>query len=89
VNLLFRQNRKLCLLKKQKKTSGTLYSVFKEPGPGLGPGCAVPPAQSLDNCLPEAEISVYGLFLARSNEILSARPIEERNGDRETGLGKS
>ena len=46
LDLLYESKQKLCLLReKTEKTSGTLYSVFKEPDPGFHRGRAVPPAQ--------------------------------------------
>jgi hypothetical protein len=65
----FHENRKLCFFSKsRKKTSGTLYSVFKEPDPGFGRGRAVPPAQLPDNSRPKTEISEYEFFRAGSTK---------------------
>ena len=69
LDLLYESKQKLCLLReKTEKTSGTLYSVFKEPDPGFHRGRAVPPAQLTDNLRPETEISAYGPFSARSTK---------------------
>ncbi len=59
---------KLCFFKKsRKKTSGTLYSVFKEPDPrGAAPSDdAVPPAY-LYRLGPKTELSVYGISVPSS-----------------------
>jgi len=69
LDLLYESKQKLCLLReKTEKTSGTLYSVFKEPDPGFHRGRAVPPAQLTDNLRPETEIPDYVLFHARSTK---------------------
>ena len=58
-NLLSRKQETLLFSKSRKKTSGTLYSVFKEPDPGFDRGRAVPPAQLPDSSRPKTEIPEY------------------------------
>jgi hypothetical protein len=67
-NLLSRKQETLLFSKSRKKTSGTLYSVFKEPDPGFDRGRAVPPAQLFDNLRPKTEISEYEFREARSTK---------------------
>jgi hypothetical protein len=87
LDLLYESKQKLCLLReKTEKTSGTLYSVFKEPDPGFHRGRAVPPAQLTDNLRPETEISDYAIFSARSTKNL--RELDEGTGSRRPGFGK-
>jgi hypothetical protein len=67
-NLLSRKQETLLFSKSRKKTSGTLYSVFKEPDPGFSRGRAVPPAQLPDNSRPKTEISEYEFLEAGSTK---------------------
>jgi hypothetical protein len=89
LDLLYESKQKLCLLReKTEMTSGTLYSVFKEPDPGFDRGRAVPPAQLTENPRPETEISAYGPFSARSTKTCCGPPDEETE-TASTGAGKN
>jgi hypothetical protein len=67
-NLLSRKQETLLFSKSRKKTSGTLYSVFKEPDPGFSRGRAVPPAQLPDNSRPKTELPEYEFLEAGSTK---------------------
>jgi hypothetical protein len=80
-NLLSRKQETLLFSKSRKKTSGTLYSVFKEPDPGFDRGRAVPPAQLPDNFRPKTEIPEYEFSTAGSTKTCLRSPPGETSSE--------